>query len=200
MSNLVKYFCVLLFLQTCHANHTESFEFHEREKRWLTFSPYGGVAKLIIGALNPVYFHHNKLVRSLNVAVNLQANYIIPATIIWPVPASIFKNRVNNDYVDNSRIQLYQILENMFDYGGISGRECVLRTICEIAETPLNHSGMFGELMDVMFTPYEAEHLDQTYMEARQHGLNGSNCVEVYKRCPLGSGLLEKLTVLHLFK
>ncbi|KXJ78671.1 hypothetical protein RP20_CCG003899 [Aedes albopictus] len=198
MSNLVKYLCLLLLLQSCHANHTEPIDLHERAKRWLSFSPNGGVAKLVIGALFPIQVNHYKLIRNCNLAVNLQANYAIPATIIWPVPSSIFKNRLNNEYVDKSRIQLYKVIENMFDYGGIDGRDCVLRTICEIAETPLNHSGMFGELMDVMFTPYEAEHLDEIYMEARQHGLNGTDCVEVYKGCPLGSGLLEKLTVLNL--
>lgn len=107
--------------------------------------------KIVFGAAYPVRWAH-KLLRSLNLGLNLQANYAIPATIVWPVPTSIFKNRLNNEFVDNSRGQLYRLLEKMFDSIGTSGRECVLRTICEIAETPLSHNGMFGEMLDVIFT------------------------------------------------
>lgn len=150
MINFAKCLAVFLMLQTCSANYTESLS-QQREKRYVSFSPNGGTAKIILGSLWPVHFHH-KLTRSINMAMNFQANYNIPSTIIWPVPTSIFKNRLNNDYVDNSRIQLYQLLERMFDSYGTNGHECVLRTICEVAETPLYDSGVFGELMDVIFT------------------------------------------------
>ncbi|XP_062551599.1 uncharacterized protein LOC134216818 [Armigeres subalbatus] len=195
MTNFAKCLAVILLLQTCSSNHTETLS-QQREKRWLTFIPNGGTSKIILGCAWPVHFHH-KLARRLNMGMNLQANYRLPSTIVWPVPTSIFQNRLNNDYVDNSRIQLYQLLERMFDSYGTNGHECVLRTICEVAETPLHDSGVFGELMDVIFTPYKSEQLNQSYYDARLHGLNGTDCVELYKRCPLGSGLLEKMSILY---
>lgn len=148
---------VILLASTCSGtcNETESSpstcDVHSREKRFLTYVVNGGVAKIVLGGVFPVYFHH-KLKRSLNAAVNVQANYRIPADIIWPVPEDIFQQRVNNDFIDNSRSQLYRLLERMIDTWGRNGRTCLLRTICELAETPLSHNGMFGEILDVIFT------------------------------------------------
>lgn len=129
-----------------------SFENHFRLKRWLTFQPYGGVAKLVVGFVAPIRWGHN-LRRLLNMAWNVQANYLIPGVIIWPHPESFFKNRLNEgEYEDRSRAQFYQLLERMFHNFGRNGRECVLRTICEVAESPLKHNGMIGEILDVVFT------------------------------------------------
>ncbi|XP_019531252.3 uncharacterized protein LOC109402674 [Aedes albopictus] len=205
MCNLAKCLLVLVVLQTCYAgNDTDllspaSGTTHERAKRWLIFKPNGAVVKIVFGAAYPVRWAH-RLLRSLNLGLNVQANYAIPSTIVWPVPTSVFKNRLNNDLVNNSQAQLYRLLEKLLDSVSTSGRECVLRTICEVAETPLSHNGLFGEVLDVIFTPYKSDHLDEVYSEARGHGLSESNCNELYKGCPVGSGLLEKLTVLHLFK
>lgn len=137
---------------SCDSNRTEfSNEVHHRDKRFVSFVIGGGVAKIVLGALFPVFFHH-KLKRSLNCAVNLQANYAIPSQIVWPVPEQVFKERLSDESVDNSRPQLYKVLERMIDNWGRNGRECLLRTICEVAETPLSHNGMFGEILDVIFT------------------------------------------------
>lgn len=35
---------------------------------------------------------------------------------------------------------------------GINGRDCMLRTICEVADMPLSHNGLVGELLQVFFT------------------------------------------------
>jgi hypothetical protein len=42
-------------------------------------------------------------------------------------------------------------INNVYRHG-IEGRSCVLRTICEVAETPLHHNGLVGELLHVMLT------------------------------------------------
>lgn len=152
--SIIKCLLVLVVLEACTANCTDSsiIDVHVREKRWLTFSPYGGLAKILLGFLVPVQFTDFKLVRNIVNTLNLQANYNIPSSIIWPIPQSYFKNRLNNDFVDNSRRDLYKMLEKMFDSYGTNGRECVLKAICEVAEAPLDHNGMFGEILDVMLT------------------------------------------------
>ncbi|XP_052562849.1 uncharacterized protein LOC120420298 [Culex pipiens pallens] len=170
-----------------------SLEQHLRLKRWLTFQPNGGVTKLLVGFVAPVRWGHT-LRRLLNMAINIQANYAIPAGIIWPHPESIFKNRLNEGaYEDRSRAQLYQLMERMFHNFGRKGRECVLRTICECS---LKHNGMIGEILDVVFTPYDSDDIEEVYHQAKLNGASGLDCVETYKDCPLGHGLLEQITLL----
>ncbi|XP_065073970.1 uncharacterized protein LOC135698027 [Ochlerotatus camptorhynchus] len=178
---------------------TSSCEAHSREKRYLSFVINGGVAKFVVGGVFPVFFHH-KLKRSLNAAVNLQANYAIPPKIIWPVPEHIFRERLNQDFTDNSRPQLYRLLERMIDSWGRNGRTCLLRTICEMADTPLSHNGMFGEILDVIFSPNDSDDIDNEYVMARKYGTHGVSCSEVFRECPYGHGLLDAITTLNPFK
>ncbi|XP_029715192.2 uncharacterized protein LOC109407271 [Aedes albopictus] len=156
MNISIKILILFLILNTCfaeNANHTQcESDGHVREKRWITFQPSGGQAKLTFGVLSTISFNHYKLVRNIVGIANVQANYVIPSSIIWPVPESYFKQRLNNDFVDDSRGMLYRTLQRIFDTFGTDGRDCVLKAICEIAEAPLDHNGMFGEILDVVFT------------------------------------------------
>ncbi|XP_058816475.1 uncharacterized protein LOC131679748 [Topomyia yanbarensis] len=195
MATLNRLLLVLIVIECSTANCTESATtVHSRLKRWITFYPNGGTAKLVMGCIVPIKFHH-KLFRQINMIYNFQANYNIPANIIWPVPSNIFKVRGNNDYVDQSRGQLYRLLEKMIDELGSNGRECVLRAICEVAEAPLSDNGMIGEIIDVVFTPYDSDEIDEAYRQAKANGSNGADCVQLYRDCPFGHGLLEKVSV-----
>ena len=66
------------------------------------------------------------------------------------------------------------------DSGGLSGRQCVLRTICELKETPLNEWTVIGELIHnvimyvqlilfLILTFKLVEYFDET-MSAQSHG------------------------------
>jgi len=35
---------------------------------------------------------------------------------------------------------------------GLEGRSCLLRSICEVAETPIYYNGLIGELIHVILT------------------------------------------------
>ncbi|XP_055632679.1 uncharacterized protein LOC129773135 [Toxorhynchites rutilus septentrionalis] len=192
---------VLIFFASscsCYSNLTEfTNEVHHRDKRFVSFVVGGGVAKIVLGGVFPVFFHH-KLKRSLNAALNLQANYAIPARIVWPVPEHVFKQRLSDAYVDNSRPQLYNVLERMIDSWGRNGRACLLRTICEVAETPLSHNGMFGEILDVIFTPTETDVMDSDYKLARKYGMHGVKCAGVYSKCLLGHGFLDAISTVNV--
>uniref|UniRef100_A0A182KGP0 Uncharacterized protein n=1 Tax=Anopheles christyi TaxID=43041 RepID=A0A182KGP0_9DIPT len=175
----------------CPANRVLS----QRSKRWILNYPInGGVAKMVLGFLAPVRFHH-PLPRSLNLSLNVQANYRILPNIIYPRPESIFKNRANSEYTDTSRKQFYELVERMLTSWNRNGRSCLLRTICEVAEAPLRHNGMIGELFEVVFTPHETDQLNSEYMVARKYGENGVDCRRLYADCPLGHGLLDAISV-----
>ncbi|XP_039440353.1 uncharacterized protein LOC120421217 [Culex pipiens pallens] len=185
--------------QTCLGDVGDGDELeaiHLRQKRWLTMIPNGGVCKCVFSSVAPVRWAH-KVVRSVNLAVNVQANYAIPAKIIWPHAENFFKERVlSADYVDNSRRDLYQLLERMIKSWGGDGRECLLKTICQTAGTPLHHNGMIGEILDLVFTPSDDEVVDSDYKLAWSYGANGVDCERLYKKCPLEHEMLGKFSKL----
>ncbi|XP_055632610.1 uncharacterized protein LOC129773085 [Toxorhynchites rutilus septentrionalis] len=182
--------------RVCATNQTDSEAVHHaRFKRWLTFYPNGGAARIVLAGLFPIRFHHNTK-RNINTIYNLQTQYLVPAKIIWPLPESYFKNRLNNDYVDNSRGQLYQTLEKILENMGQNGRECILKMICEVAGNPVGHNGMLGEILDVVFTPSDAEVMDDVYKQARIDGSRVSDCAQTYNLCPVGDGLLERFSMM----
>ncbi|XP_055549561.1 uncharacterized protein LOC129732593 [Wyeomyia smithii] len=170
-------------------------EVHFRQKRWLSFHPNGAVVKAIFSFVAPVRFHH-RTKRSVNLAINLQANYPIPAKLIYPVPGSYFKNRqlFDGNFVDQSRPDLYRVLEKMIGSWSGNSRACLLRTICEVADTPLKHNGLIGELFDIIFTPSENDEMDEEFKSASKYGRNGVDCTRLYPKCPSGHGILEKIS------
>ncbi|XP_052890959.1 uncharacterized protein LOC128299130 [Anopheles moucheti] len=187
------------------SNSTTPLEVHHnRDRRYvLSFPVNGGVAKVIFGFVAPVRFHH-MLKRVLNLGINLQANYRILPNIIFPHPDSVWKNRYSADtYVDTGRRQLYALLEQFLGTAGDrrsrseSARACLLRTICEVADTPLTHNGMVGEILDVVFTPGDTDDLADEYKMARRYGANGVDCARLYEQCPYGHGLLDTVTAMH---
>lgn len=91
---------------------------------------------------------------------NFQAQYLVPP---GPHPSWFDKfgiqRRFNsrsekslNKDGDRSRKFAYEIVENTLNGIGRNGRECLLRSICEAAETPLSHNGLIGELWDIFLT------------------------------------------------
>lgn len=82
---------------------------------------------------------------------------------------------------------------------GKNGRECLLRTICEVAETPVHHNGLVGELIQIFFTPGQHENLHQDYRDARKAGLNRVNCEKMFSNCPFGHGILDSVSIIKEF-
>lgn len=50
------------------------------------------------------------------------------------------------------RALLYGIAEDLLANFGLSGKECLLRAICEIQAHPLKNFGFVGEVMKLFFT------------------------------------------------
>ncbi|XP_077290262.1 uncharacterized protein LOC143914045 [Arctopsyche grandis] len=89
-----------------------------------------------------------------------------------------------------SRWDIYKVLEHMVEKNGFSGRACILRTICEAADTPFTyHNGILGELAHIILTPSSSndalsQHSDNEYHAAERLGLESeSNCEFLFPEC-----------------
>ena len=156
----------------------------------------------------PVQFGDNSK-RSLNLGYNFQTQYLLPGD-----PLTIFNSPFFTGFVgrngrsvapaatpDDSRLFMYSMLETTWERRGRDGRQCLLRAICEVAESPFAHNGMFGEIVDTIFTPHsEDEHFGRgtAFEEAREAGLHGAHCEKTYWKCPPGQGFLDSIS--HFFE
>ncbi|XP_043288620.1 uncharacterized protein [Venturia canescens] len=89
-----------------------------------------------------------------------------------------------------SRWSLYRMLAMALEPGGSRGKACVLRAVCESAESPLGE-GVLSEILHVFLTPsttseeYEI-YGDREYDAAEKIGRHSSGdaCQIVYHECP----------------
>ncbi|KAG6452016.1 uncharacterized protein LOC115444757 [Manduca sexta] len=84
------------------------------------------------------------------------------------------------------RALMYGIAEDMLANFGLSGKECLLRAICEIQAHPLTNFGFLGEVMKLFFTPSKSPYADllDEYVEAQKAGESGGECWPYYRLCP----------------
>ncbi|CAD0203187.1 unnamed protein product [Chrysodeixis includens] len=84
------------------------------------------------------------------------------------------------------RAILYGITEDLFANFGLSGKECLLRAICEIQSHPLKNFGFLGEIMKLFFTPSKSPYasLMDEYVQAQKAGEAGGECWPYYRLCP----------------
>ncbi|XP_018306185.1 uncharacterized protein [Mycetomoellerius zeteki] len=120
---------------------------------------------------------------SISLSYFFEANYVLPPNITSLEPWTGLKRRKRNI----ERATIYRVLESKFESSGYSGRECLLRAICETSEFPLQHNGLIGDIMHVIFTPSTSryEGLPRDVIEAELVGRNG-NCSKYQPQCPLG--------------
>ena len=46
----------------------------------------------------------------------------------------------------------FQRFEEALNRTGVNGRECILKTICELKETPIHNLSLLGETLTLLFT------------------------------------------------
>lgn len=149
-------------VQSLKINETQ--EAHHRNKRFLIFNN-GGLAKIVLGVSIPIDFAPPKPNKgNILFAYNFQAQFQDPTTttVINPLAAPLFSglsrkfdDRRKRDLAnggDGSRQLVYSGLEKMMDSHGRNGKACLLRSICEAAETSLRHNGLIGELFHIFLT------------------------------------------------
>ncbi|KAL7019269.1 hypothetical protein ACKWTF_011056 [Chironomus riparius] len=107
--------------------------------------------------------------------------------------------KTKEELMDTSgtRWLLYDGFGKMLTAKGLEGRYCVLRSICEAAESNFGfHNGLFGQLFHLFFTPSSTsdvivnkEHYD--YLKAEMLGEAGKPCDQIFHQC--------KRSVLEIF-
>ncbi|KAL7019270.1 hypothetical protein ACKWTF_011057 [Chironomus riparius] len=111
--------------------------------------------------------------------------------------------KTEKELMDMSGIRwlLYDGFGRMLNIKGLDGRYCVLRSICEAAESNFGfHNGIFGQLFHLFFTPSSTsdvivnrEHYD--YLKAEMLGEAGEPCDQIFHQCK--KSILEIFTKVY---
>ncbi|XP_037083350.1 uncharacterized protein LOC119103802 [Pollicipes pollicipes] len=90
--------------------------------------------------------------------------------------------------LDEEKADMYSYAENFISQFGLDGKSCVLRTICEVAEAPVQDAGVMGEIINTVLRttvePTEGERM-QEYRKAEERGKAVGRCDEYYATCPV---------------
>ncbi|PSN41159.1 hypothetical protein C0J52_05216 [Blattella germanica] len=158
-----------------------------RDRRALVF-PGGTVLQFSIGVSMPVRIPN----RTFSISFGFQMVFNLPTNATqWRAPPEIRKREAFNQNL----LETYLPLENFLEGHGFAGRECILRSICEAAQTPFRHEDMnlFDEIAHVLFTPSEDTYLDhdtcernnsELYVTAECMGRAGADCSVQFPECP----------------
>ncbi|KAF5307283.1 hypothetical protein FQR65_LT06999 [Abscondita terminalis] len=130
---------------------------------------------------------------------NFEANYNLPenqSTYDYP-PI------VSDRSIGISRKNVYSALEFKLNSHGYSGKDCLLRTICEAAEYDLDGNGVLGDIIHVLLSPSTSvkENLSPDFENAEQQGKDKKECTIYEKVCPVSLlGLISWLENANIFK
>ncbi|XP_031621805.1 uncharacterized protein LOC116339870 [Contarinia nasturtii] len=97
-----------------------------------------------------------------------------------------------------TRWTIYKGIAAIAESKGLSGKPCVMRIICESAQTPFDYSnGILGELMHIVMSPSTtrdqiSDYSDLEYYRAEKLGKEGAPCERVFKDCKIS--ILEQFT------
>ncbi|XP_021934668.1 uncharacterized protein LOC110837128 isoform X2 [Zootermopsis nevadensis] len=161
-----------------------------RKVRHIIF-PEGTTMGLFLSATIPL---ENK--EDVYVGWFFEANYHVPE-----YPQYLFSENENSRTSRGmDRRRTYAVLENLFQKFGFQGRECLLNTICEAANTQLfqsSENGLLGDILHILFTPSSSldEKLSPAFNIAEEHGRNGEDCRLAYPKCSIG--ILDVITRLE---
>lgn len=110
--------------------------------------------KGIFGFATPVDLGDKVAWRSMNMGYNFQAQYAVPtAPIYWwdKFDRALKTQTYSNKQTDGTREYVYTAIELWMNRKGKNGRKCLLRTICEMAETPISHRSLTDEVLNLVF-------------------------------------------------
>ncbi|KAM7347869.1 uncharacterized protein ACRADG_007354 isoform 2-T2 [Cochliomyia hominivorax] len=112
---------------------------------------------------------------------------------------NIHKHHLRSSVGDNFKSQqknwslyrwlVYKAMETILNKSSLSGRACMLRSICEHAAIPLNHEGgLLAEILHIILTPsasrdevIKPSHKD--YLRAEIMGRSGEDCKIAFREC-----------------
>ncbi|XP_051156459.1 uncharacterized protein LOC127278687 [Leptopilina boulardi] len=122
--------------------------------------------------------------KSISVSFYFEANYALPGD----KNSSYYDEYYQKRNIDRSLA--YNIVKRKFESVGFPGKACLLRTICEVAEKPINENGLIGDILHILFTPSSSrdENLPNEIKEAEFI----KNCHKYNEQCPVS--LLDKIS------
>lgn len=131
--------------------------------------------------------------KNVFVAYNFEANYLLPTNETIEEGVNLFTVEQQPSEEARTKVErfnrtiAYKILERKIQTHGYPGRECLLRTICELSASTLEHNGVLGELLHVIFSPStsEDEKLPQEYNQAEIDGKTHGICKKYNSLCEI---------------
>ncbi|CAB0039795.1 unnamed protein product [Trichogramma brassicae] len=132
---------LLLGLYCCYASH------HPPPLVY----PNGGILKLLIGGTLPIAMPNGRIVvygHNIQYQFNLPAN----ASLFGETPKLRKRRAVSNEAEEDERGLFYRMVEHELERRGRPSKDCLKRSICESAETPLRDDGLLGEIFHVLLT------------------------------------------------
>ncbi|KDR23463.1 hypothetical protein L798_08665 [Zootermopsis nevadensis] len=157
-----------------------------RMRRFLVYPDNGSYAELIMGFGLPILIQDESL--TMGTVIKLLYDFPTNSSVYLD---SVF-NRERRTVSKTSRWDIYSMLESACDRLGLDGRACVLRAICEAADTTLQYNGLAGEVLHVLLTPsttmeVHRNYMDREYYAAERLGTDVSgSCQLLYPECEVG--------------
>ncbi|XP_056633892.1 uncharacterized protein LOC130443344 [Diorhabda sublineata] len=166
---------------------------HRLVKRYLLFPRYTQM-QCSMGLSVPLVLPR----RSINFSLVAQANYYTPYNVSNFTPQTI-EAREKSSFFYLGRKTVYKYIMEVLDGFGLDGEQCLLRTICEIHETPMDiqeRETLLEKLVHFIFTPSSdlqnvsnkkgnntEEILTKKLLEAEKLGKNDGDCSDAYPEC-----------------
>uniref|UniRef100_A0A1B0AIA5 Uncharacterized protein n=1 Tax=Glossina pallidipes TaxID=7398 RepID=A0A1B0AIA5_GLOPL len=105
-------------------------------------------------------------VRKLNNQKSRSKHFLIAVDEL-PVNSTVTaSSRANQNYRSSYRWAMYKGFEILTQRLGLGGRDCVMKSICEVAEAPFHYyNGLFAELFYILLTPSSSREKLSTYKD-----------------------------------
>lgn len=136
--------------------------------------------KSVLGILVPVVTGDKKNWRSLNLGYNLQAQYTPLPSVIYPwtrFSRSLIDQKEryfrNSTYTpDKTRRFMYNLIETIMNRRGIDGKECLLKSICEAAHSPIEKFGIFDEILHLLLTYVQIQGVNNNKKNSKNYRIS----------------------------
>jgi len=93
--------------------------------------------------------------------------------------------------MEDEHSAVFEMAEDLLNKFGIDGKACVLRLICELAESKgLPYNGLMGRAIETLFLiDYGMSNTDRLYeyISARMYGEHTGDCLTAYPQCPFSA-------------
>jgi len=93
--------------------------------------------------------------------------------------------------MEDEHSAVFEMAEDLLNKFGLDGKSCVLRLICELAESKgLPYNGLLGRAIETLFLiDYGLSNTDRLYeyISARMYGEHTGDCLTAYPHCPFSA-------------